>query len=392
MIKYTLPHYYHKFQCVAEGCTDTCCAGWGIMIDSRSLKRYRKQKGSFGNRLHNSIDWKEGSFKQYKGRCAFLNEHNLCDIYAEAGPEALCKTCKSYPRHTEEYEGLREISLSLSCPEAARLILGCEEPVRFLTCEKPGEESYPDFDFFLFDRLMESRDFIFSILQNQRLSLLLRLSMALGFAHDLQGRINRGKLYETDRLIQRYEKEDSAKKIEKKLANYCTEEKEVYGLMKTWFSLFDRLEILKGDWPQYSGKRRAVLFDKEAKGYETLQRDFKAWLIEKGERRELWEQWGEQLMVYFLFTYFCGAVYDGQAYEKVKLAVVSTLLIQDMAKALWSEREGMFELSDMVDLAHRYAREVEHSDLNLGVVYKELGKALEFNLEHILKALLFVGP
>ena len=29
----------------------------------------------------------------------------------------------------------------------------------------------------------------------------------------------------------------------------------------------------------------------------------------------------EQLMVYFVFTYFCGAVYDEQAYGKLKFAV-----------------------------------------------------------------------
>ena len=44
------------------------------MIDDKALKRYRKTEGSFGNRLHNSIDWKEGSFLRYEGRCAFLNE------------------------------------------------------------------------------------------------------------------------------------------------------------------------------------------------------------------------------------------------------------------------------------------------------------------------------
>ena len=30
---YTFPHYYNHFKCTASGCPDTCCAGWGIMID-----------------------------------------------------------------------------------------------------------------------------------------------------------------------------------------------------------------------------------------------------------------------------------------------------------------------------------------------------------------------
>ena len=88
------------------------------MIDDQTLKKYQHFKGPFRNRLHNDIDWKEHVFRQYNRRCAFLNEENLCDIYTEAGPEMFCRTCRNYPRHIEEFEGLREISLSLSCPEA----------------------------------------------------------------------------------------------------------------------------------------------------------------------------------------------------------------------------------------------------------------------------------
>lgn len=92
---YTFPHYYNHFKCTASGCPDTCCAGWGIMIDRASLKKYRNMDGPFGSRLHNSIHWKEGSFKQYHGRCAFLNEENLCDIYSEPfGPQLFEDTAR----------------------------------------------------------------------------------------------------------------------------------------------------------------------------------------------------------------------------------------------------------------------------------------------------------
>ena len=80
---YTIPHYYKKFQCIAGECPDTCCAGWQIVIDDRTREKYRRAEGAFGNRLHNSIDWKESCFQQYEGRCAFLNDENLCDIYQE---------------------------------------------------------------------------------------------------------------------------------------------------------------------------------------------------------------------------------------------------------------------------------------------------------------------
>ena len=129
---YTYPHYYRKFQCIASECEDTCCAGWEIMIDDKALEKYKKAKGPVGNRLKNSINWKEGSFLQYHHRCAFLNDENLCDLYTEMGPDSLCRTCRMYPRHVEEFEGSREYSLCLSCMEAAKIILGCEEKVQFL--------------------------------------------------------------------------------------------------------------------------------------------------------------------------------------------------------------------------------------------------------------------
>jgi lysine-N-methylase len=133
----TKPTFYKEFSCIAGACPDTCCAGWQIMIDEKSLQKYRRFKGPFRNRLHNDIDWKEHSFCQYDKRCAFLNEDNLCDIYSEAGKDMLCDTCQKYPRHIEEFEGLREYSLSLSCPEAARIFLSHKEKITFFTREAP---------------------------------------------------------------------------------------------------------------------------------------------------------------------------------------------------------------------------------------------------------------
>ena len=129
---YTRPDYFSEFHCIADKCPETCCAGWQIVIDDKTLKKYQHFKGSFRNRLHNDIDWKEHIFHQYDRRCAFLNDENLCDIYRVLGADALCDTCRLYPRHTEEYEGLRELSLSFSCPEATKIILSCKEPIRFL--------------------------------------------------------------------------------------------------------------------------------------------------------------------------------------------------------------------------------------------------------------------
>jgi lysine-N-methylase len=386
-MQFTIPHYYNKFRCVAGECPDTCCAGWAIMIDDLTKKRYQMRKDAFGRRLNQWIDWKNGSFKQCDGRCAFLNKDNLCDIYREAGPGMLCKTCRDYPRHIEEFEGVREISLSLSCEEAAGLILGCEEPVRFLTKEDERAESYPDFDFLLFTKLMDARDLILSYLQNRNMDCRLRIAMALGFSHDMQRRINEEKLYELDELMKRYQGTGGTEIVEQKMAVRRIEDRIRYEKMKKWFSLFRKLEVLNESWPQYLGTLKRILFDAGAESYEENRKAFHRYLMEEEGRKRQWEQWSEQLMVYFIFTYFCGAVYDGHPYVKAKLAAVCTILIQEMGQAVFKRNEGSLYFKEFIHLAHRFSREVEHSDLNLNTLEGMFRTDKSFGLEEILQML-----
>ena len=358
---YTVPHYYRKFQCTASACTDTCCAGWQIMIDDKSLKKYKKIPGAFGNRVKNSVDWREGSFLQYEGRCAFLNEENLCDLYAEAGEHMLCRTCRMYPRHIEEYEGVREISLSLSCPEAARLILGCREPARFLSREDDREESYASFDFFLFTKLMDVREGMTAILQDREEPVAFRIGKVLALAHDVQRRIKREELFEIDALLERYQKEKNREKFREKLEKIRQKTLPRYEIMSQMFEIFEELEVLKTDWKPYIESVRRTLFSRGEAAYLEAFAQFER----EACRGNRWQIFLEQLMVYFLFTYFCGAVYDGQAYGKVKFAVVSTMLIQEMAVCRFLEDGSFPGEEELAEIAHRYAKEVEHSDTNL---------------------------
>ena len=40
-MQFTFPNYYKEFSCIAGACPDTCCAGWQILIDDKTLKKYR---------------------------------------------------------------------------------------------------------------------------------------------------------------------------------------------------------------------------------------------------------------------------------------------------------------------------------------------------------------
>ena len=395
---YTIPHYYKKFQCIAGECPDTCCAGWQIVIDDRTREKYRKAEGTFGNRLHNSIDWKESCFQQYEGRCAFLNDENLCDIYQEAGKEMLCRTCRNYPRHIEEFEGSREISLSLSCPEAARLILSSREPVQFLTAEKAGEEEYEDFDFFLYTKLTDARDLMIRLLQERREPVSLRIAMVLSLGHDLQRRIRSGQLFLVDQLLERYGKEDAFRRMEERIKPYRVDKKSRSRLVRELFEIFGELELLKADWPQYVKRAEQGLAQEEeqfAAGEEAAQvtagEETAAEWKKETQDETSWEIWMEQLMVYFVFTYFCGAVYDENAYGKIKLAVVSTLLICEITRGIFadpSERSGKNLFSILTESAWKYSKEIEHSDVNLGHLERLFREKSCCGLENLLRVVL----
>lgn len=384
---YTIPHYYKKFKCIASQCPDTCCAGWAIMIDKRSLEQYRQIGGPLGNRLHNSIDWKESCFKQYDRRCAFLNEENLCDLYTEAGPDQLCRTCRTYPRHIEEFEGCREISLCMSCIEAAKLILGCREPVRFITKEDEREESYKDFDFFLYTKLMDARDLILAVMQDRALDTGKRKAVCLALAHDLQGRIRRERLFEADGLLTRYRKADRDSRFAKRLQACHISPEERYDIMKEMFGVFGKMEVLNQDWPEFAGRAEGTLYGaaRETNGARQTYGDRRDAFL-NSRAGVMLPLWREQIMVYFIFTYFCGAVYDGNPYGKMKMAVGSALLIEELAQAVWENQGRRLEFEDFVDVAHRFSREVEHSDENRRCLEAWLLNRPAFRLKRILGA------
>ncbi len=358
-MEYTIPDYYRKFSCIGKDCEDTCCAGWSIVIDEKSLAEYHRFPGLFGNRLRNSIDWKEGTFRQRQRRCAFLNDENLCDIYLEAGRDKLCKTCRTYPRHIEEFEGAREISLSLSCPEAARIILGNKRTVQFVTKTKETRaEEYEYFDYLLYTKLLDIRELMIRIAQNRETDIRVRMSMVLSLAHDMQQRIDRGEIFGIDALLERYGREDSAagfeKVLRKKIESKETDHSEY---LRTLYLL----EVLREEWTDYL--------------IRTEQRLTKKW------KNSVDDIILEQILVYFLFVYFVGAVYDERPYEKAKLAVYSTMMIMELIQA--EETEPDFAV--IVDIAHRYAREIEHSDNNLHILEEEFLNNPIFKLERMLE-------
>lgn len=401
-MRYTVPDYYKKFKCLASDCPATCCAGWQIMIDDKSLKKYASCPGIFGNRLVNSINWEEGRFKQYHSRCAFLNEQNLCDIHLEKGPDFLCRTCRRYPKHVEVYENEREISLSLSCPMVARLLLDKTDQAQFLTTEKVRkndgdhlQKNDDDFDEFLYSALQDCRSVLIAMAQNRNEVLNLRMAKILSLAHDVQNRIDSRQLFDTENVLERYQREGADTALAHKLIwfslvneEFCGENDEQRAdsdYLSVQWRVLDYLrdfEVLDPRWVLDLQRWRKALYGEGPAVY--LERK-KRFLTEA----RVWETEYEQILVYFLFVYFCGAVYDGDALRKAKMAVMSVRILRELAFAQWILAGEKLTAEDRAELAWRYARELEHSDPNLNAMERMMEEWKESDFEVLI--LLLIG-
>ena len=145
-MKLYAPSYYKSFKCVGGDCERSCCIGWEIDIDKKTLEGYRTGKGEVYDRIRATVstDASGAHFRLVDGeRCPHLNPDGLCDIIIALGEGALCHICREHPRYYNPLSCSVEVGVGLACPEAARLILSdCD----FSICEAGGaipEGIYP---------------------------------------------------------------------------------------------------------------------------------------------------------------------------------------------------------------------------------------------------------
>lgn len=393
-MRYTVPDYYKKFVCLAGECPATCCAGWQIVIDEKSLKKYAKAQGSVGNHIRNGVDFKESVFLQYGKRCAFLNDENLCDMHIEAGTDMMCNTCRKYPRHIEVFDNEREITLSMSCPAVAQMILGQEGKTSWKVAEDDKEDAVDEeFDDFLYSALCDTRTLMIEMLQDRTISVHLRMAEVLALAHDVQNRVNARQIFDVQNVLERYKKEGAKARLLNKLQQEKAEDPTCL------LSLLDELETLEEGWKErVHALAESVLAEsvlaqgelaKDAGAEETGTSRIettRSGELEKGTnetgtaRSETvdgtekisgfdagfkQETEAEQMMIYYLFTYFCGAVYDGDLLAKTKMAIVSSLIWEVLCQKQAQLKGEELSFYERCELAWSYSRELEHSDPNL---------------------------
>ena len=161
-------------------------------VDPESAARYRGLDGALGDRLRQVLtDTQDGTVMTIEdGRCPMWQQDGLCRIQAELGHDALCKTCREFPRLTHDYGDFVELGLELSCPEAARLILAAPGDLQMHT--QPGGTT-PEYDKDVMATLRRSRADLLTFLCDPKHSLPDALTATLLYAYSVQEEIDGGE-------------------------------------------------------------------------------------------------------------------------------------------------------------------------------------------------------
>ncbi|EIA17610.1 flagellin lysine-N-methylase [Clostridium perfringens] len=456
-MKVRVPNYFNEFKCIASECEDTCCAGWEIVIDDETHKRYENVEGEFGEILRSKIVKSDGEniFLLNNGNCSFLNEKKMCEIYINLGEDHLCYTCQQFPRYTEEFLDLKEVGLSLSCPEAARIILrkaenttfnlseevNCENEIKeeleddlSLSCEninssncdlckssnlknsennrlfnlsesenrecfdlKNSEDSEcsnsevesftEDEDCFdegidevVLSEFLECRNIVFNIIERNDLDLGTKAALALEFVKDVQNKIDLGDMNEIPELMEEYRDENFINTLIKELESFKGKEIIKHKNLCEYLKIYKSIKHINSNDPLGLGKALKY-FEGNKEFYLRKHKEFNEYYKENLYKFK-------NILVYFIFRYFMKAIFDYDVSAKIKLGIISTLMIKELAVVRFIENNNEFTEEDMVEVSRIYSKDIEHSDENIENLQEIFETEEIFEVDEILPMLM----
>ena len=385
-MKIRVPDYFDDFKCIASECEDTCCAGWGIVRDDESYNSYMNVKGEFGERLRSKIatEGSENIFILNGNDCPFLTENKMCDIYNNLGEDSLCYTCRQYPRVMEEFGSLRELCLSLSCPEACRIILKSDKRVGFKLSENDEEISgYNDINAMLYLNLMQCRNIVFKILQNREIDLNKRVSIILKFIGEVQDKIDSNLIQGIKEVVEKYSTAKFIEDIAKDIESYKSKESIKYNNVHEIFKVFKDLKHINPNDPLALEDALRYFWQNEEDEYIYLEKhnQFDKYFNDKIYKFE-------NILVYFVFRYFMKAVFDYDVLAKIKAALVSYIMIKELLIVRWIEEGGKLTENDLVEIAHTYSKDVEHLEENIETLAEVFETNKVFSIDNLIITLM----
>lgn len=346
------PSYYKAFKCTASRCKTSCCsAGWEILIDKETADFYKSVPGKFGDKLRSKIDFsKQTKFKlESKGKCPFLNDNNLCDIYINLGEDHLCQICTEHPRFYECFKDRIECGLGIYCEEACRIILSQEN--EFTTYTEETSEIYNcEYNEKIYNYLCDNRSKIFKYLSYTSIDLNQRIADILWFANTLQQNIDSDMLDDEDIFNVSSVEEKNIEPLFMYLLKLVPND-------SRWFDyLNDSIEIYKNNIEKFH------IFEKQ--------------------NPEI-QKYLQNLAIYYIYRYFLRGVYSEDILSPVKFMAFNIAIIKTLFFSKWIEN-GTLNFSDCIYIVRRYAEEIECNDDNILNIHIACYEIENFSTEHLL--------
>ena len=337
-MKHLAPECFRDFACAAGACPDSCCrAGWEIVIDPETRKKYETMTGPDGNRVRSAVlDGDESLLRMENGVCTLLEPDGLCFCQKRFGHEALCRVCREYPRFHREFGNLTEHGVSLSCPTAFALATGTAPALTEWEDDSPVVPNELDPERYLL--LRRGRELALRILAEEGRPLRDRVRLVLALAERLQKGLDGGK--RAGELALKRLASPIGQKAALQKGRIRDEAREQKETLQSLAEVFSKLEILSPEWKQALDDFAEKLDAEGAPAdlYEPEQPEVYA--------RYLW---------YSLFKYWLDAADDGRLLPRVRRSAAMTLLGLAMDRTVPGERSRL----------QRISREIEHCEENL---------------------------
>lgn len=365
MIK-QVPHYYKNFKCIASDCKDNCCiGGWQIDIDEETAEYYLSLKGEFGDRLRNSITkTDEYCFKLSDGKCPFLDDENLCEIYKQLGEDKMGVVCTQFPRYSEYFGEIKETGIGLACEEAASIILNDTDDfsIEQLECKEEYVKD-KEFDSELANKLFIIRNMLFKAFDNKKYTLSEKLKYLLYICNEVQKHININEYKKIDDLFtcDINSVSDILKSEKNKNNTYLKEQ-----IAKILYPYSD-LEVLNDTWEDEINEIFEKIYENDSIDNEMFMNLFygfkKADAV--NEKKYL------NILKYFIFRYFMKTSYDHTCFNKALLMVSNLIIIINMNFIKWLDNDKQIIKDHIFDSVHIFSREVEYDEDNIEQLYEE---------------------
>ena len=367
-MKLRVPHYYKDFVCIASKCKDNCCiGGWEIDIDDETANYYLNLEGEFGDILRASIGrTDEYCFKLKDGKCPFLDNENLCEIYKNLGEDKMGVVCTQFPRFTEYYGSIKETGIGLACEEAERIIFTDRKPFS-MDIEDIDEEEVIDteYDNVLANYLFKVRDLLFKMIDNESISLHNKMIYMIEIGKHIQDLVNENNTEEIQNIINLLQQNNyEALQLDKQNIN-IDENSSMYEV-ESILNAYSELEILNEQWQYYLDDMYDMLHseDMSPADYSVLVKEFTEYIKDRNYEYS-------NMLKYFVFRYFMKAAYDHDVFGKLQLSVTNYFVIRDMDIVKWLKNNREFSFEDRIETVHIFSREVEYSEDNLEVLAEE---------------------